>query len=255
MNARGFTLIELVISIAIASIVVVFAAMFIGAPIGAYEAHSRRAALVADTAGAWPRMEKDLHAALPNSLRTRRNGVFVVIEMLKVTEVVRYIDPPSGSTSFKVAGGGGATPNYLSVMPGADVYAPGSLASAAGFDSRPEGQPGEYRVTLNSAPSLATSPRQRLFFVEGPVTYLCDERQGTMRRYANYAVAEFQAARATPGAFGVAGELVARGLTSCNFVVDPLVGPPLQTAAIHLTTTRYGDSITLLHTARPEYAP
>ena len=148
--------------------------------------------------------------------------MFVVIEMLKVTEVVRYIDPPSGSTSFKVAGGGGATPNYLSVMPGADVYAPGSLASAAGFDSRPEGQPGEYRVTLNSAPSLATSPRQRLFFVEGPVTYLCDERQGTMRRYANYAVAEFQAARATPGAFGVAGELVARGLTSCNFVVDPL---------------------------------
>ena len=51
MKARGFTLIELVISIAIASIVVVFATMFIGAPIGAYETHSRRAALVADTSG------------------------------------------------------------------------------------------------------------------------------------------------------------------------------------------------------------
>jgi MSHA biogenesis protein MshO len=254
MNARGFTLIELVISIAIASIVVVFAAMFIAAPIGAYEVHSRRAALVADASGAWPRMERDLHAALPNSLRTRRNGVYVVIEMLKVTEVVRYIDPPS-TTQFRVAGGGVVTPAYLSVMPAADVYAPGSLASAAGFQRTPQGS-GVYLVELNSAPSLPVSPRQRLYLVEGPVTYLCDERQGTLRRYANYAIAQFQTARDTPGAFGVAGELISQGLTSCNFIVDPdpADGNP-QTAAIHFTTTRYGDSIALLHTARPEYAP
>ena len=58
--------------------------MFIGAPLGAYETHSRRAELVADTSGAWPRMETDLRAALPNSLRARRNGNFVVIEMLAV---------------------------------------------------------------------------------------------------------------------------------------------------------------------------
>jgi MSHA biogenesis protein MshO len=254
MIARGFTPIELVISIAIASIVVVFATMFIGAPIGAYEVHSRRAALVGDTTGAWPRMERDLHAALPHSLRARRNGAFVVIEMLKVTEVVRYIDPPS-TAQFRVVGGGGATPGYLSVMPGADVYAPGSLASAAGFTSTPQGSPGEYLVEVSSAPALPASPMRRLFLVEGPVTYLCDEGQGTLRRYANYAIAQFQTARDTPGAFGVAGELIAQGLTSCNFVVNPAVGNSLQIAAVHLTTTRNGDSITLLHTARPEYSP
>lgn len=253
MIARGFTLVELVISIAIASVVVVFATMFIGAPIGAYEVHSRRAALVGDTTGAWPRMERDLHAALPDSVRARRNGVFVVIEMLKVTEVVRYIDPPT-TTQFRVAGGGAVTPAYLSVLPVADVYAPGSLASAAGFQRTSQGA-GVYLVRVNSAPSLPASPRQRLYLVEGPVAYLCDEGQGTLRRYANYAIAQFQTARDTPGEFGVAGELVAQGLTSCNFVVDPAVGNDLQTAAVHLTTTRNGDSITLLHTARPEYSP
>ncbi|MBC8024936.1 MAG: prepilin-type N-terminal cleavage/methylation domain-containing protein [Steroidobacteraceae bacterium] len=255
MNARGFTLIELVISIAIASIVVVFATMFISAPIGAYEAHSRRAALVDDTSGAWPRMERDLHAALPNSLRTRRNGSFVVIEMLRVVAVVRYIDPPSAY--FKVAGGVATIPGYLSEMPGADVYAPGgSLASAAGFSIAAEGASGEYRITLVAAPSFPASPRQRLYFVEGPVTYLCDESRGTLRRYANYAVAQFQTARDTPAEMGSAGELVTQGLTSCNFVVaDPVAGNPFQTAAVHLTTTRNGDSITLLHTARAEYAP
>ncbi len=254
MSARGFTLIELVIAIAIGSIVVVFAAMFIGAPLGAYEAHSRRATLVAETSAVWPRLETDLHAALPNSLRTRRNGAFVVIELLRVIEVVRYIDPPSAS--FRVVGSVGAIPGYLSVMPGADVYAPGgSLASAAGFTIAAEGAPGEYRVTLSAAPSVAASPRQRLYFVEGPVTYLCDEGQGTLRRYANYAVAQFQTARDTPAEMGGAGELVTQGLTSCNFVVDPVVGNPFQTAAIHLTTTRSGDSVTLLHTARAEHAP
>ena len=102
MKARGFTLIELVIAITISAIVVIFATMFIGAPLGAYETHSRRAELVADTSGAWPRMETDLRAALPNSLRTRRNGNFVVLEMLPVAGVARYMDPPSAS--FTTAG-------------------------------------------------------------------------------------------------------------------------------------------------------
>jgi MSHA biogenesis protein MshO len=251
MNARGFTLIELVVAISIASIVVVFAAMFISAPLGAYEAHARRAALVADVSGAWPRMEKDLQAALPNSLRARRNGAFVVIEMLRVIQVARYLDPPSAS--FRFVGAGGAVPPYLSVTPGADVYVPGgSLASASGSSITPTGVTGEYLIS--SAPSFTASPSQRLFFVEGPVTYLCDEGQGTLRRYANYAIAQFQTARDTPADFGVAGELVARGLTSCNFVVDPLENP-IRTAAIHLTASQSGDSMTLLHTARAEYAP
>ena len=35
MKARGFTLVELVVAITVSSIVVIFATMFIGAPVGA----------------------------------------------------------------------------------------------------------------------------------------------------------------------------------------------------------------------------
>ena len=76
--------------------------MFMAAPVDAYETHMRRNALVADAATAWPRMDTDLRAALPNSVRARRNGNFVVLEMLRVVDVARYKAVPAGT--FNTAG-------------------------------------------------------------------------------------------------------------------------------------------------------
>ncbi|HEV7608414.1 MAG TPA: prepilin-type N-terminal cleavage/methylation domain-containing protein [Steroidobacteraceae bacterium] len=262
MKARGFTLVELVVAIAISSIVVVFAAMFIGAPLGAYEAHSRRAVLVADTSGAWPRMEKDLREALPNSLRARRNGNFVVIEMLPVLAVARYLPPISGSFVASGVSAATAAPPYLSVNPGADVYTlAGSTVSIATWNVALTATVGEFQVTVVPAPApAADSPKGRIFLVGPPITYLCDESlgQGTLRRYANYTVAANQTAHDTPGELtgaGVSNDLVTQGLTSCAFEVLPVAANQLQAASVRLTTTRSGDSVTLLHISRGEYVP
>jgi MSHA biogenesis protein MshO len=272
MKTRGFTLIEIVIAIAISSIVVIFAAMFIGAPVGAYQAQSRRVELVADASSIWPRMEGDLRRALPNSLRTLRNGNFVVIELLRVDNVARLITPPT-TPFFFTAGGYNGAPQYLSVnnhgTPGRDAYTLSESMVRVTINSSATGVAGEYRIDVNPVPVLTAgaSPRNRLYFVEGPVTYLCDEGQGTLRRYANYTVAANQAARATPGALAAAvaagggtTELVAQGLTACNFEVSPLPRPASegnqsQTAAVRFTTSRNGDSVTLLHSAQAEYVP
>jgi MSHA biogenesis protein MshO len=268
MKARGFTLIELIVAITISSIVVIFAAMFISAPLGAYETHARRAVLVSDASGAWPRMETDLRAALPNSLRTRRNGNFVAIEMLGVIDVARYKTPTAAP--FTTAGLFRGMPYdttglYLSVnnlgTPGADAYAlSGSMTPAGTRIQIVAGAlPGESSVTVTPAAAFtANSPMDRVYLVLGPVTYLCDEGQGTIRKYASYTIAANQAARDTPAEFAAAGatnELVAQGLTSCNFAVSAPGGLSSQTAAIRLTTTRNGDSVTLLHTSRALSAP
>ncbi len=272
MRVRGFTLIEMVIAIAISSIVVIFAAMFIGAPLGAYEAQSRRAVLVADASSVWPRIEEDLRRALPNSLRTLRNGNFVAIEMLRVLDVARHITPPT-ALSFNTVGAYSGTPRYLSVnnhgSPGRDAYtlSESMVAATVGFTAT--AVPGEYRIDVSPVPAFTAgaSPRNRIYFVEGPVTYLCDEARGTLRRYANYIIAANQNARATPGALAAAvaagggtDELVTQGLTGCNFAVSPLPRPlaegnQSQTAAVRLTTARGGDSVTLLHSAQAEYVP
>lgn len=259
-DSRGFTLIELVVAIAISSIVVVFAAMFISAPLGAYETHSRRVVLVADASGAWPRMESDFRRALPNSLRARRNGTFVVIEMLPVRATARYVPPFPGPLVVTGISATTAQPPYLSINPGTDVYSlTGSTVPVTTWNVGTAAVAGEFPVIVVPMPAPAAgSPKSRLFLVDGPIAYLCDEGQGTLRRYANYTATTLQTARDTPGELagpGVSNDLITQGLTSCDFQVPAVAANQLQTASVRLTTTRNGDSVTLLHIARGQYTP
>jgi prepilin-type N-terminal cleavage/methylation domain-containing protein len=267
----GFTLVEIVVAITISAIVVVFVSMFMAAPLEANAATSRRAALVAGPSDAWPRLESDLRVALPNSIRTRRNGNFVAVEMLSVVGEARYV-PPIGASfvAWGTAAGGvflGAPPPYayLSVnnrgTAGADAYTLTGSMTAAGatITITPVGS-GEANVSVSPPPVFtAESPRHRVYAVSGPVTYLCDETQGTLQRYQGYPIAANQASWDSPGEFssaGVTGELIARGLTACTFAASAPGGTTAQTVAVHLTSTAAnGDSVTLLHSSRAEYVP
>lgn len=278
-RAHGFTLVELVVAVTISAIVMVFVSMFIAAPLGAYEAQSRRAALVAGPSDAWPRLEADLRTALPNSIRWRRNGAFVALEMLPVVDVARYMTPAGGS--FTVAGTTNGAfrgitlpfdsivagqPYYLSVNNTDPVSAyslTGSMSAAgARIQIAAAALPGEASVTVTPAPVFAAnSPRHRVYLVSGPVTYLCDETpaQGTLRRYAGYTLAAAHTSRDSPAELNAAGAsstLVARGLTACNFAVSAASATTSQTVATRLTSTATnGDSVTLLHTSRAEFIP
>jgi hypothetical protein len=117
---------------------------------------------------------------------------------------------------------------------------------------------GEAVVGVAPAPVFTTppSPRRRVYLVDWPVTFLCDEAQGTLRRYSNYTISALQTARDAPNEFaGASNRLIARGLTSCNFTVSPVNSDQPQTVAAALTTVRNGQTVTLLHTSRAEYAP
>lgn len=273
----GFTLVELVVAIAISSIVVVFVGMFIAAPLGAFETQSRRNVLVGDITAAWPRMQDDLREALPNSVRTRVNGNYVVVEMLKVVGMTRYTAAPAGG-AFNAAGtvngvflgqpAAQLTPLrlYLSVNPGANganVYALGNrmvLTDLTWNTRTTTPNAGSSSVTFTTAPAFAfDSPRSRAYLVSGPVTYLCDltAAQRTLRRYEGYALAANHASRDAPNEFTTgANTLIARGITGCGFQASPQNQTiKAQTVAVRLTTTRNNETLTLLHEARPEYVP
>jgi prepilin-type N-terminal cleavage/methylation domain-containing protein len=263
---KGFTLIEMVVAIAIAAVVVVFAAMFIAAPVDAYEAHGRRSNLVADASTAWPRMQADLRQALPNSARVRRNGNFVVLEMLQTVGFARYGAAPS--MDFPVAGT--ANGIFGSYQPGATVAGHLSVGNVdlraytqtASMTQRfnnivlvPDG-PGNARVQPEAMPVLTmVSPRNRVYLVRGFVAYLCDESQGTMRRYEGTPIVANPVAHDSPAEFAGAGaELVARGLSNCDFDA-PLVPGQSQIVTARLTTTRANESVTLMHRATLENLP
>jgi prepilin-type N-terminal cleavage/methylation domain-containing protein len=270
----GFTLVELVVAIAISAVVVVFAALFIAAPVDAYEAQSRRHLLLADASAVWPRMQQDLRRALPNSVRARRNGSFMTLEMLTVVGHARYMATPDDN--FRVAGTGrGIFDDYgtgtifrdvhLSVnnlgTPGADAYAlAGSMTPVIDVRVLPNGPPGSGIARLNlSTPANFTaghSPQHKIYVVTGAVSYLCDESQGTLRRYTQYTIAANQAARDEPADFaGASSELVSQGLATCHFQHSAPGGNRPQTVAVHLTTTRDNETVRLMHTLSTEYVP
>jgi MSHA biogenesis protein MshO len=273
MRARtaGFTLMELVVAIAVAGVVLAFTTSFIMAPLNAYDSQSRRAAVIDEAAASWPMIEADLRRALPNSLRARRNGSYVVLEMLRVEDFARYkSDPDLGS--FTIAGvlrgvtvRFDSTDHYLSVnnlgTPGADAYAlTGSMTPASTQIVIDNSGTGEQTITATPATAFnADSPRRMVYLVSGPVTYLCDESRGTLTRYANYPVAANQTSWDTPGDFsgaGIAGMLVATGLTACRFVASPSSATVPQTASLTLTATRAsGESVTLFHAAGSGWLP
>jgi MSHA biogenesis protein MshO len=90
---RGFTLIELVITIVLSSILAAVVSVFITRPVTAYSNMTRRAELVDSADLALGRMVRDIQAAVPNSLRIKTdtsNPNRIAIEFLNVVEGMRY---------------------------------------------------------------------------------------------------------------------------------------------------------------------
>jgi MSHA biogenesis protein MshO len=270
----GFTLIELVVSIAISSVIVVFVGMFTLAPLEAFEAQSRRNVLVGDVSAAWPRMEQDLRTALPNSVRVSPNGNFVALEMLPVVGVTRYrLGAVVNSNSIDAAGTSarlisGQAANMpvpgvafrLARNPDANVYAVGGSLTAPvdlTWNTNPLNGTGAIGVSIPPAFTSLDSPRRRLYLVGEPVTYLCNRAQGTLRRYTGYTLAANQGARDDPP--GLAGatsnELIARGLTACDFAHSGFSGTQAQTVSVRLTAALGPEFVSVLRQSRSEFLP
>ena len=85
---RGFTLVELVMVIALAGAVAVMISGALSRPLEGFVAQSRRAELVDLAAGALNRMARDIRLAVPNSVRVNTTGN--AIEMFNVLDAARY---------------------------------------------------------------------------------------------------------------------------------------------------------------------
>jgi MSHA biogenesis protein MshO len=273
--ARGFTLIELVITIAVSSVVVAFMALFIITPMSTYTAQTRRAALVDAADSSLRFIGRDLRAALPNSVRA--NGT--ALEMLATADGARYQDsgPPALALDLTAPDGAFATTvpftqvtlpctticsTYrLSIynvgVPGADAYQTPppttsnvitpvtgtTITISAGATAN------QNLVTISPSFQFAFgSPGQRVFLVSGPVSYLCDTVAATLTRYWGYTIASAQpTSAAVLNAAGASSALVASNVTGCQFVYSVGTAQRNGLATLTLQITQSGESVQLLH--------
>ena len=282
-SESGFTLVELVVTLVISVVVIGFVSVFISGPIMGFTDQARRAGLADAADSALNLLVRDIRRALPNSVRISTNGSTQALEVLSSVDGARYRRSPPGVAAqildFTTADGAfntigsftqvakpfTSTSHYLVVynvgIPGADAYAltdvitpPGTQITIAN-----DTPAGEDRVTLAPAFQFAyESPRQRLYLVDTPVTYLCDTATGNLGRYVGYPIAASQSdrdSRAELLAAGAADATVADQITACGFNYAPGTAERAALVTINLTVSSQGESISLLRQVHVDNAP
>ena len=266
---RGVTLIELIIVISITAIIAGGVAVFISRPFESYVDSARRAELtdIADTA--LRRITRDLHSALPNSIR------YTCVPSSCVAGSVYYIEylQTSGGGRYRAdkdSGGNGDELLFSSNDTSFDVLGPmppfaagdsiviynlansGAIANAySGDNRRAYSTSAGNNITITSlTPFPYPSPGKRFNVVQYAVTYECNPTTGELRRYWNYGIA---AAQATPPVTPN-NALLANNIAGCSFTYTTS-GSRTGVVGLAVQVTRSGESVRLFQQVHVNNAP
>jgi MSHA biogenesis protein MshO len=288
-------MVEMVIVIAIVSILSGALAAFMRSPLTALRDVERRATLVDVADHALGRLARDVAAALPNSLRVSADERF--LELLHTVDGGRYRQNPGVNPGTLVAHGfddalffnaGDAEFNALgrlSNLTSADlaghrvaVYPTDTVElyrNAEGVPSPITGvitQPtrilivndgDEDQIQLRT-PALAPapykfqflSPEQRMFIVDGAVTYHCNLGTTRLNRYWGYGVQQGQPADASALPLSTASQApTADRLIACSFQYQPGTAQSAALLTVTLELEEHGESIRLLRQLHVDNTP
>ena len=269
---KGFTLAELVLVIVIIGIIGVVIAPIIISPVQSYLDSTRRADLVYIADSALRRMARDVHRALPYSIRL--DGSNMAFQMIHAKDVARYREQGGNAdrrlqfngndTSFNVLGAFqniGARPYTAPAIEDLVVFNLG----AAGFNAYNGDSvihQGDFRIdtenysigtdnysedqvtTTGTFPFTDSSPSHRVFITDGAVSYGCTNNR--LYRYPASGYAAFGNAMPPLGTIDD-GAMLADNITNCGFTYDPgsATRPALMILSVEVTVG--GETVRLQH--------
>lgn len=259
----GFTLVEMIVVIVITGIIGGMVAMFIRAPVQGYVDSARRAELTDIADIAMRRMARDVHTAVPNSLRSS-NCTAPCMEFLPTKNGGRYradtrpdgtgnvLNFVVGDGSFDIVGASidFAANDFIVVGSTQSDGIPPYSTAATGVLRAYAGAVGpQTSVTITNAvglPVWAELPSQHFSVVDGAqraVTYACEtlgrdakgNGTGQLIRYWDYGF------NVAPGG---SSAILANKVELCSFDYD-VTSQRFGLLAVRLTLTSGGESVTL----------
>ncbi|MDT8453183.1 MAG: type II secretion system protein, partial [Gammaproteobacteria bacterium] len=280
VKMAGFTLIELVMVIVLIGALASVASVFIAGPVGGFIDTNRRAELTDIAATALQRMSREIHHALPNSVRISNNGTQYAIEYLSTVTGGRY-------RALQATGGASDRLNFNVATDSFDILGglPGfALVDAAGGSGRAaclnntvdclviyntgttatdyNAYNGDNIAAITAVSNIsmtfdnsdvpgwrfpAASPNNRFFVADTPVSFVCDSGTGELLMYQNYDIMPAQPVSAAE--FGSAGAVLADRVSDCGsntFLYNAGAGVRYGLVVMRLTISAEGENVALL---------
>jgi MSHA biogenesis protein MshO len=269
-------MVELVVTIVIIGILASLGGMFISRPMEGYVDLKRRAELVDQAEMALRRMQRDIRAALPNSIRTFDGGKG--IEMLHVVDGGRYRRLPDDegndhilsftedNTNFEVLGelqhfSDVDTENDFVVI--YNLTATGSNANAYSGDNIKQLHNTSTESILQFVPAVRfpySSPYQRFFIVDKAISYKIEGNPTVGYRLWRYSGYEINNSPVGPDPSELIEDyrdLVAKFIDEENSSFDYSSATSTRSGLVtmRLTLEDNEESISLLHQVHVDNAP
>ena len=260
----GFSLVELIIVIAILGILSASVGVFIANPVRAYFETIDRATLTDAGNSVIRRVMREVQAAVPNSARITASGGTTFLEFVPIVDAGRYraaasnnyppqndpltVTDPTDS-SFQVLG------PTVNVPAGSQLVVLnlgyGNANLYTGTNTRTVTSIGPALQTITFTPTTAwpgDSPGYRFYIVNGAVTYACTPNAtgtGTLTRYSGYAIQGPQPSSTAGAPLSTAtSSLVLDDVSACSFTPGP-VSVDLNAVQMTLQLTRNSETVSL----------
>jgi MSHA biogenesis protein MshO len=272
----GFTLVELVLVIALAGVVAVMISAVLSRPLQGFVDQSRRAELTDQVATALNRMARDIRMAVPNSVRESANG----LDFLPMHEAGRYQggldvhgalqDPPICVTNpcqismaaeldatrvaesrwlviYNIGAESGGVP-----VAGQNLWAYQDTGVVTPPDARFElvASGSTQRLAVKDAAGFRfafASPQRRLFLAREAVRYRCDLATGILwRETFDTLDLTKPPLHSTP---------LSDAVSRCAFIYQPGTHTRQSLVTLRLSLSRDGETISLVQQVHVDNAP
>lgn len=260
MNSRGFTLVELIAVLVVFAVIAAMGTSFVATSFDSYTQSVERTTLVNQSRAVVERIARQLHIALPYSVRVSSSGN--CLEFMQITGGSNYIgqlpDANNGAPAVSSIDTAPFTLNLgtaahvaVGAMAASEIYTTSTTAARAGVAST-DGNP-ITRVNLSNAHRFVrNSINERIYVTAQPERFCAIG--GQMIHFSNYGLITGPVGDTSPGGVSalMADDVIAGAPT---FALSPATETRNTLIAIAFSISRNGETLDISHQVQIRNVP